>query len=397
MNILDKMTINKYFKKKEYHKILDMIYWNKEVIYELTKKQVDELIEFLLMKKGRVFYLNKLIHVASDTQRERIIDYIATLSYFDEKYIHETYYDEYLQKALEHNNAILIYLLAQIAASKPQKYETQINKIKDYYKNSLVDYRFIDIVSTRAFYCDEFNQKILKSDPMMIIYLLEKFTYKKRLEFISKYLYEINMDTFKLLVNEFHNNKEFYDGILKIVRKIDNKALQGEYLYSLYEITFDDNIIEAVISLNDITIIKKLMKLVNEEKQCEFGKKALDNKNSEIIFNLACSTDCVMTYKLIDFILTEDNFLKNVYLVSNLERRFLSYTLDKIIKEKGSKYYLGLVNKLYLYGLSNVLETINFIFIYKLEYLFKDTVLNDLLNFKNAKEKSNSLTLKKKL
>ena len=71
------------------------------------------------------------------------------------------------------------------------------------------------------------------------------------------------------------------------------------------------------------------------------------------------------------------------HLIGNLEGKFLNYTLDKIIKEKESKYYLTIINKLYLLGYANCLRTINFIFIYKFTNLFSLNTLQKLNFYQN--------------
>lgn len=405
MNIIDKIVLKRKLKrcikKNESSNLYNIIDWNKEILNELNKKEIDALIGWGINNHRGIAVLDALISVANPEQRKQIIDYMTTKRYFyDKRYIHEKYFDEYLKSGFEQKYDNLLYYLGLIAARNPKKYENQIIQLRNYYKNMEVDYRFIELVTKQAFYCEELIEKILERENKALIDFLRILDIEKINNFLYHYFIRLDMDVFKSIVKEFGTNTEIYNSLLSVIQTLNPNEPRYEYLYIMYEIIRKEELIDLIILSGDLTTIKKLMKLVEGKKQIQICEVYIEKGNYKNKLDLACSTDCVTTYKLIDDIL-ENNFSnKNIeeiiYLVSNLEGRFVSYALNKIILND-SEYYLLLIDKLYLYGLSNTIEAINFIFVYKFEYLFKKDVLHNLLTFKEKQEKSKSLTLTKNL
>lgn len=405
MNIIEKIVLKRKLKrcikKNESSNLCNIIDKNKEILKELNEKEIDALIEWGINNNRGISVLDALISVANPEQRKKIIDYMTNQRYFyDKRYIHEKYFDEYLRSGFEQKYDNLLYYLGLIAARNPKKYENQIIQLRNYYKSMEVDYRFINLVTKQAFYCEELIEKILERENKALMDFLRILDIEKINNFLYHYFIRLDMDDFKSIVKEFETNKEIYNSLLSVIQTLNSNEPGYEYLYIMYEIIRKEELIDLIILSGDLTTIKKLMKLLEGKKQIQICEEYIEKGNYKNKLDLACSTDCVTTYKLIDDIL-ENNFLnKNieeiVYLVSNLEGRFVSYALNKIIINH-SEYYLLLIDKLYLYGLSNTIEAINFIFVYKFEYLFKKDILHNLLTFKEEQEKNKSLTLTKNL
>lgn len=406
MNIIDKIVLKRKLKrcikKNESSNLYNIIDRNKEILKELNEKEIDTLIEWGINNNRGIYILDALISVVNPEQRKKIIDYMTNQRYFYDKkrYIHEKYFDEYLRSGFEQKYDNLLYYLGLIAARNPKKYENQIIQLRNYYKSMEVDYRFINLVTKQAFYCEELIEKILERENKALMDFLRILDIEKINNFLYHYFIRLDMDAFKSIVKEFGTNKEIYNSLLSVIQTLNSNEPRYEYLYIMYEIIRKEELIDLIILSGDLTTIKKLMKLLEGKKQIQICEEYIEKGNYKNKLDLACSTDCVTTYKLIDDIL-ENNFLnKNieeiVYLVSNLEGRFVSYALNKIIINH-SEYYLLLIDKLYLYGLSNTIEAINFIFVYKFEYLFKKDILHNLLTFKEEQEKNKSLTLTKNL
>lgn len=397
MSLRYKLKIKWHFLVGDYWSIKDELEKNKEkVIPYLTNTDVSILINFMKYHCYKGLLLLLLDCADKDQKKEIIYNYCK----FKAHYLHieelHTYYDDFLEYGLEYKDNLLLLTLADIASIEPQKYSSKIQVLKEYFLSKEVDYYFIKVASFDNFTCNEFEEKIINSDIKLVIEYLKKLNEPKDKLFLKRYIIENNYDKecIKALALEFKNNYEYYTEIINITKSITDLNFQSELLYMLYELNSDyKNLVIDIINLNNITIIKKLMKLIDEKEQNKLIELCLEENANQKVFALASSTDCIATYKAIDYVLAQDNFEEILYLIAYIEGRFISYTLDKIIKEKGTNYYLKIINKLYLFNLPNLLESINFIYIYKLEYLFKEIILKSLDFFRKKENKVRKLTL----
>ncbi|MBE6154065.1 MAG: hypothetical protein E7163_00600 [Firmicutes bacterium] len=400
MDILYKLRIKKYLLLGEYDYIVDGLKYNyDEVMQLISEKDIGPLIDY--MKHG--YYsttLFLLLDKANKEQRKVIIKHHIerrTSLAYSKYYI--KYFEEFFDIALLTKNDNMLITLAQIADKNPEKYKDKIKIIKNYFLRLKLNGDHLILMKLNSFRNEEFENKIIEfNSNYYVIKYINILDVKQAKEFIKKYLTkkDFTYETIWELASKFKEKKEYYNEIISITKEIENKKVQSELLLMLYKINPDyTNLIDDIINLNDINVITKLTNLIEEEKQNELITQAIEENDKTKIFALAVTTDSVMTYKAIDSILEEDNFTKNVYLLSSLNGRFISYTLDKLIKNKDSKYYLNLMKELYLINSINLLETINFIFRYHHEHLFDSKIVNKIKEYLNDDKKMNrSLKIK---
>lgn len=176
--------------------------------------------------------------------------------------------------------------------------------------------------------------------------------------------------------------KETYD---YVVNNYDGEE-QNSYLFELIDFCpnayFDRNdivntILENIIR-NDISTdaniksTEKLMSNLTEAEQNEKCLKALEEKNKKMIILLTATTDCVATYKLVDYILELKSIAAYGYLIQSLKGRFSTYAMDKIIKENDIDVVRQLLNQLYLFNAIGFIILIKFIVEYKYISLFSE-------------------------
>ena len=145
-----------------------------------------------------------------------------------------------------------------------------------------------------------------------------------------------------------------------------------------------------MLELNDEAVIQNFMNLLSEEEQNRVCKDYLEKENVHALFNLAITTNVKNTYMVIEVLIKEHPHLI-MPLVSKLKKVYLDYALDKIIKEKGSNYYLNLIYAFINENNNIYLKLINFIFDFKYENLFTKESLKKLNNYWQNIEKNPSL------
>jgi len=397
MKLIEKIKVNRYFHNKDYKSIKkELITNSKELLEILTKEQIIELIEYI--KKDDINNLFKFFDIVNKEQRK----YLIRSCYANEKEIpyhkeFETYFKDFLEYGIETDNTSLLYHLAYITIIKPETHKDEISLLKDYFLDEQVDEKFVMLAKYDVFSCDEYENKILQSNALYVAQYIKSINIDQSKKILSKYLLQdINIGDIKILASELKNSNELYEELVNNIKKIDNEE-KIEYLYIILLINSDyqntKEIINIIINSKKITTIKKLISFINEEEQNNLIKENIEKNNKKVIFNLACTTDCLNTYKAIEYILKEDNFDQILYMISSIEGRFLDYTLNKIITDKEKDFYIKIINNLYILSLPNFFETINFIFIYKLEYLFKEEIINNLKRFLIKKDNKKTLKL----
>jgi len=398
MDILYKLRIKKYLLLGEYDYIVDGLKYNyDEVMPLITEKEIRPLIDYMKHHYySTTMFL--LLDKANKEQRKEIIKHhIETRHSLAYSNYYVEYYNDFLDIALLNKNNNMLITLAEIADKNPEKYKDKIKIIKNYFIRLKLDDDHLILMKLNSFKCEELENKIIETtDKYYLFSYIYTLGENETRDFLNKYLAKKGYDLIvvKELATKLKNKEEYYKELISIVKNIEDKKLQSKLLLMLYKINPEyTNLIDDIINLNDIDVITKLMDFIDEEKQNELITKAIEEKNNTKIFTLAVTTDSLMTYKAIDYILEEDNFAKNVHLLSLLKGRFVSYTLDKIIKNKDIKYYLNLMKELYVLDSINLLETINFIFRYHYENLFDNSIINKITEFlDNDKEKTRSLT-----
>lgn len=235
------------------------------------------------------------------------------------------------------------------------------------------------------------------SDNQDLIDMILSYEYSEYMPLIKKYdatskklllsiIKKIKPENIKKFIYNFSKIpwllKETYD---YVVNNYDGEE-QNSYLFELIDFCpnpyFDKNdivstILENIIR-NDISTdaniksTEKLMSNLTEAEQNEKCLKALEEKNSKMIILLTATTDCVTTYKLVDYILELKSIAAYGYLLQSLKGRFSTYAMDKIIKENDIDVVRQLLNQLYLFNAIGFIILIKFIVEYKYISLFSE-------------------------
>ncbi len=389
MKIKYQYLLNNYLKKDSISQINDLIFSVGPEIYDcLTYKEESALIKLALKNQEHSLLLSHLLLYSKNINIKEILPHILINQINPDIFL--KYLSDFMSLALNDDRKNLILHLARFIAANPNNYTKEINLIKNFLLNNEVNYITTSIAPLKGFYDNKLENKIINSESKYIYDYLIKAPYK--LTFLKNYyLTKPSNENIKKIASKFTNkknivNKEIYDYLVEIITTTDIKdpELQSNHLFTLYKINKSypklDLIIYSLINLNIPQIIKELMNELNETKQNEICLNYLETPKTPFKYfvTLASTTNCNATYKLIDKVLLNNNLLINVDLIGHLEGRFLSYTLDKILKEHNTIYYLNIINKLYLLGYNNYLQAINFIFKYKLEHLFTPEKLTKL-------------------
>ncbi len=381
--------IKKYLKKGLISEISALTYYVEPEVYDgLTIKELTTLTDMAIKSKDKNSILPHLLLYGKNIDVKKIIENISACSLKPAiltKYLHE-----FMDIAINEERKSLIIHIARFLSNDASKYSHEIAIIKNYLLSHEVSYVTTSIAPLTGFYSAELEQKIITSEVKFVSDYLIKAPNKKA--FFQKYYLtkpeneNIRKIAHKFSISKNSLNREIYQYIVEIITSVnlDDQLLQSNHLFILYEMNKDyediDTIIYSLINLNVPAIINNLMQDLSEAKQDKICISFLEEKNTPFKYyqTLAITTDCKTTYKLIDIILLKDNLPATVDLIGNLKERFLSYTLNKVLNEKGTSYYLRVINNLYLLGYDNYLEGINFIFTYKLTHLFNPNVITNM-------------------
>ncbi len=409
MNFLEKWQLKKEIKRltaskksyKLYKLVNNSLYPLDDILNMLTKEQVD-----LLTTGAMNQYDNDLIiEIAVNNKYaniDKIIKYLVVKfnsNYYDYEYhlsyFIGTHFQEFLNGALQNKNADLIFYLANQASYDITKYEKEIKRIKKYYLTYPVTKETIYIASLNGFNTEDIENKIITGSIYLFIEYLNGCSNPEPviIKFFKSNPSLLNIKYF------FHNY--LHTDMLKTITNIlltsdlidiDAKSL---YLITLYSINSEDNLKEEItpiiLSCNNLDTIANFMHTFNSEEQNNLCATYLNTNNLHILLNLAFTTDCLYTYKIIDKIILEHHHLI-IPLLTNLHNRYLDYALDQIIKTKNANYFLNLIYTLKNENNLTYLKLIKFIYSYHYEYLFSKESL-----IKLAKEQKNNenLNLKK--
>ena len=383
-----KLKIKLYFLTKNYDALKDLVVDNEETIKLFNKKEIENLLNFSLVKKEIILplaILNDLIlNNTQEFSEKEIIDYLNT----------------FLPIVLA--NTVLLYNFANILSTNPKKYTDIISKIKEHNLNNELTEITIYILSLDGFYDMNLENRVIKSQNTHFIFeLIRDANSLKTSNILSKYLKTLPtpFDIYRLSKNLLSYNDKLEILINAILELNIDNSIKSRYLLATFtgtnKILLKDKIINSIINLNSLLVVFDLMQLLTDEEQNKIASNNLELNNPNIIFTLACTTNCEKTKDLIDYIFPKLDFYNLTILLSYVNEKYINYILNKIIIER-KELYLRILNELYLIG-SNRYETmILFIITNKLENLFDSGIIKIIKKWqdssKNEYEKKRILT-----
>lgn len=168
---------------------------------------------------------------------------------------------------------------------------------------------------------------------------------------------------------------EAYKNLKRITMTlVEEHKIDSEYLILLIGLISDaedkDKYIKIILSLKDLNKIRKLMAILKAEEQEKYASEALINNDQESIFNLACTTNCSKTPKLINYILSFRTPEYKSLLIIYLEGEYLEYALEKILREQGIRTFLDIYLDMYKNNNIAYIKILDYIFNNELETIF---------------------------
>lgn len=383
-----KLKIKLYFLTKNYDALKDLVVDNEEAIKLFNKKEIENLLNFSLVKKEIILplaILNDLVlNNTQEFSEKEIVDYLNT----------------FLPIVLA--NPVLLYNFANILSTNPKKYTDIISKIKEHNLNNELTEITIYILSLDGFYDMNLENRVIKSQNTHFIFdLIRDADSLKTSNILSKYLKTLPtpFDIYRLSKNLLSYNDKLEILINATLELNIDNSIKSRYLLATFtgtnKILLKDKIINSIINLNSLLVVFDLMQLLTDEEQNKIASNNLELNNPNIIFTLACTTNCEKTKDLIDYIFPKLDFYNLTILLSYVNEKYINYILNKIIIER-KELYLRILNELYLIG-SNRYETmILFIITNKLENLFDSGIIKIIKKWqdssKNDYEKKRILT-----
>lgn len=363
--------------RKDYNYINGIIVSKPEQILDLGYSEKLTILKFLV-ETSDIERLSILFCITGNYAfRKMIIEQVQmSINYkLYDALINECTIDFIEFATMAHENKLLEYLASFIAKNKPFNQEF-IEAIIEYLLLHNVDETTVNIACLRAFKDPRLEEKIAKSKnyKYIITYILNT---SKNSKFIKKCLLNgLSFEHYKLLCNDLKIKKpDAFTNLKRITMTlVKEHKIDSEYLILLIELTPDDldkdKYINIIISLKDLNKIRKLMAILTSGEQEKYTSEALKNNDQENIFNLACTTNCSKTKKLISYIL---NFRTSEYkalLITHLEGEYLGYALEQVLREQGTRTFLNIYLNIYKSQNIAYIKILDYIFNNKLESLF---------------------------
>ena len=341
-----KLKIKFYYLTKNYQKLKQLIVDDEASLKYLNDMQINEILKYAVANEEYILFYTLLQSLTDD----------AILSH--QELAHE-YIKSYYHKFF--HNPIFLYGIASIMARNPEQYKKEIATINEDIINKPLSEIAIYIHNLNGFRNEKMEDKILSSNNTRFwTCLFEDVSLEAKKNLISKiiqnYPQKINLLAYALKTRE----EELIDLKNDILALNCDKKIKGEYyIYQATKANPNPLLIDDIILLNDFNTTKRLMETLKEEEQTLLLKRYLFNFSEDITFTLACTSDCENTSFLIDKALNDITDAKLVFLIMQVNEKYLPYVLNKTLKEE--KVALKLINNLYLLGSKRWLNIINYI------------------------------------
>ena len=376
-----------YFLTKNYDKIKEQITQNEEIVLKLDRSQLQKILEYT-KKNQEWILLSTILRVIIKGGNNQIDDSIL-----------EPYIDYFVDFSLK--NLVFLYSIAITLSNDPEKYQKQINKIQAFRLNHELSEITIFIQSLNGFYSLKFEDKVLKSKNSRFIFcLLQGLNIEETKRVLAKYvLTKPSTSEVYYLAESLNSSVLEIEELMNLLLSLDvTNSMKSRYLIAIYQGTFDEHLkqraVYEVLELNCYADILSLMKKLRSQEQASLATIYLNVRNENIIFALACTTNCKKTKDLIDAAFTNIDEQHLIKLIALVDDEFLYYVLEKVFNVD-SKIYLKILNNLYLLGSNRWMKMINYIVDSKKEKLIDQQVLSFITNLKNnneTQEKKRTLT-----
>lgn len=332
-----KMKIKYLFIIRDYERLKRLIVLHDEIIKYLNDREIEELLNFAVKEKEIILF-NTLLIFITENKKDGIVK--NNISY-------------YLQSALE--NPIFLYSLSRYLSLNSKEYLAEIQKIKRVLSDKPLSEITIYILSLPGFYDKEIENRIIKNKNSHFLFnLLQNKSILETRAILQKYLRtKPKPRQIYHLTQCLASSEEQLIELKSIVMEMNlDKTLKSQYLLAILEESPEREpefiLVQKIIDLNDFLTVNRLMRKISKEYQATLIKQYLKENKREILFTLACTTDCEETLSLIDKILENMNEFNLIILLSNVEQKYFSHIVIEAIKEEN--LCLKIINKLYLMG-----------------------------------------------
>ena len=343
-----KLKIKFYYLTKNYQKLKQLIVDDEASLKYLNDMQINEILKYAVANEEYILFYTLLQSLTDDA----ILSHQELANEYIKSYYHKFFH-----------NPIFLYGIASIMARNPEQYKKEIATINEDIINKPLSEIAIYIHNLNGFRNEKMEDKVLSSNNTRFwTCLFEDISLEAKKNLISKiiqnYPQKINFLAYALKARE----EELMELKNDILALDCDKKIKGEYLFYIYQATKANPnplLIDDIILLNDFNTTKRLMETLKEEEQTLLLKRYLFNFSEDITFTLACTSNCENTSFLIDKALNDITDAKLVFLIMQVNEKYLPYVLNKTLKEE--KVALKLINNLYLLGSKRWLNIINYI------------------------------------
>lgn len=276
--------------------------------------------------------------------------------------------DKYIKKYLPlfFSNLVFLYSIANMMSSDPQRYVEQINQIKHYILATPLTEISIYIHVLNSFYDEKMEDKILESnDSHFLANLLENSSLSATNRILNK-LIATNPTSKKIscIANSICKSDEKLNKLKNVILNLQApNNVKGRYLLAIYtgikKIKKDESLKDSIILLNDFNTTKSLMEKLDDEETSIIIHRYFLSTNKDIIFTLACTTDCKETPLLINKVLYDNKENTLISLIMCVKENYLPLIFKQVLTNE--KIALKLINDLYLLGSNRWMNIINYI------------------------------------
>lgn len=359
-----KLKIKKLFILRDYHALKSLIMHDSSV--KLNKIEVKKISEYALRENDEDLMFRLFSHVDYNTRRVFIKVLYQNKTYVASTALFTVFFNDFLSVGLEIKNSALLYHLAVIC-SKDYQNHTADTFILNGYFSECPDFNFLVAASK----LDHFNNpsikaKILNEKPDNIVEHILSLPLQEVGSFVSEYISkEPELENIEIIANILNKNEEVN---IKFIHAIVNSKIRDDlksmYLLAIFKANQNSShhkyLIDEILKLKDYQTIKRLMNMLSKEEQNKYAIEAMNSQDLNLMLILASTTDCTETINLIEYILSTNEITLVTKLVSSLEKEFLNYTLNYIIRFKGPEFYLEMINELRKY-MNNLIPAINYL------------------------------------
>ena len=346
-----KIRIKFFFLTKDFEKIKNLIVKNENALKYLDEKEIETLLDYAAVKQDFILFNTILLDMSKEkTEIKQALDDKDIKNYLP----------------LFFSNLVFLYSIANMMSSDPQRYAEQINQIKHYILATPLTEISIYIHVLNGFYDEKMEDKILESnDSHFLANLLENSSLSATNRTLNK-LIATNPTSKKIscIANSICKSDEKLNELKNVILNLQApNNVKGRYLLAIYtgikKIKKDESLKDSIILLNDFNTTKSLMEKLDDEETSIIIHHYFLSTNKDIIFTLACTTDCKETPLLINKVLYDNKENTLISLIMCVKENYLPLIFKQVLTNE--KIALKLINDLYLLGSNRWMNIINYI------------------------------------